>query len=635
MMSLDMTEKKNKNRKIKSEVLAVLDSFDKEMPSNPGLFFSKEKTENNLSEEFSAFDEQLKERQLKPGQIVKGKILQLTEDQVLVGINYKSEGLIPRSEFSHFNKAEEEELKEGSMVDVYIEQMEDRNGVVVLSKDKANLKKVWKNIIRAQADDEVIPGRVLAVIKGGLTVDVGVKAFLPGSQLDIRPVKNPASFVGQILDFKILKLNQKRGNVVLSRKAVLEKDRVKITNNTDIKEGSIVKGIVKNITSYGAFIDLGDRDGLLYITDMSWSRIEHPSQLLKLGDALDLKVLKYDVEKNRISLGLKQLTEEKWEENILKYQVGQIVKGKVSTVVDYGIFVGLEEGVEGLVHVNELSWVKHNKPSLEMFKAGDELEVKIIDIKKASRKISLSVKQTQESPWLNLKEEYEAGQEGEFEVVSVSDFGLFVKVKDGVDGLIRAVDLSWTESIKPTDKYKAGDKVKAKVLDIDIESEKFSLGIKQLTKDPWDLLEDRFSIGSRHEVEVTKVVDFGAFVKLQDNIEGLIHISELSKKRVAKVEDVVKPGDKVLAEIVSIDKAAKKVGLSIRLVESNPSAGQSYDKAVPKSSIMENFFAKALKKSIRSEAEENRSEAKGNHSEDGENHSEAKQNTEETKKEDG
>ena len=602
------TEKKNKTRKTKSEVLATLDSFDKEIPSNPGWFFSKENSEKGSSEPFQDFEEQLKDRQFKPGQIVKGKILQVNDDQVLVDINYKSEGVISRSEFSHFSDSSEEEPKEGAMVEVYIEHIEDKNGVVVLSKDKANLKKVWKNIIKAQANDEVIPGKVLSVIKGGMTVDVGVKAFLPGSQLDIRPIKNTSSFVGQVLDFKILKLNQKRGNVVLSRKAVLEKDRAKITNNTDIKEGSIVSGIVKNITSYGAFIDLGDRDGLLYITDMSWSRIEHPSQLLKLGDTLDLKVLKYDTEKNRISLGLKQLTEEKWEESILKYSVGQVVKGKVSTVVDYGIFVGLEEGLEGLVHVNELSWTKRSKTPLEMFKSGDELEVKIIDIKKASRKISLSVKQTQESPWLKLKEEYEVGQEGEFEVVSISDFGLFVKIKDGVDGLIRAVDLSWSENIKPTDKYKVGDKVKAKVLDMDTESERFSLGIKQLTEDPWTVLETRFPIGSRHDVEVTKVVDFGAFVKLQDHIEGLIHISELSPKRVSKVEDVVQPGDKVRAEIITLDRMAKKVGLSIRLVESNPDIeiNNKEKSPTPKAGIMENFFAKALKKSIRSDEEENK-----------------------------
>ena len=599
---LDTTEKKNK--KAKSEALATLDSFDKEIPSNPGWFFSKDKASSSSEAgPLKDFEDYLKDRQLKPGQIVKGKILKVSNDQVLVDINYKSEGVISRSEFSHFSDSSEEELKEGAMVEVYIEQMEDKNGVVVLSKDKANLKKVWKNIIKAHTNDEVIPGKVLAVIKGGLTVDVGVKAFLPGSQLDIRPIKNTSSFVGQVLDFKILKLNQKRGNVVLSRKAVLEKDRAKITNNTDIKEGSIVTGIVKNITSYGAFIDLGERDGLLYITDMSWSRIEHPNQLLKLGDTLELKVLKYDTEKNRISLGLKQLTEEKWEENLLKYSVGQVIKGKVSTVVDYGVFVSLEEGLEGLVHVNELSWTKRSKSPVETFKAGDELEVKIIDIKKASRKISLSVKQTQESPWLKLAEEYKVGQEGEFEVVSISDFGIFVKIKEGVDGLIRAVDLSWSESIKPPEKYKVGDKVKAKVLDMDVESEKFSLGIKQLTEDPWTVLETHFPIGSRHDVEVSKIVDFGAFVKLEANIEGLIHISELSTKRVSKVEDVVQPGDKVRAEIVTLDRMAKKVGLSIRLVESNPDIeiDETAKAKAQKPGIMENFFAKALKKSIRPE----------------------------------
>ncbi|MCZ0931993.1 MAG: S1 RNA-binding domain-containing protein, partial [Oligoflexia bacterium] len=447
-----------------------------------------------------------------------------------------------------------------------------------------------------------IQGNVISAVKGALSVDVGIKAFLPGSQLDLRPVRNLDSFVGQTLDFKIIKVNHKRGNIVLSRRAILEKEKSNFPESSEVKEGAIVSGFVKNITAYGAFIDLGDRDGLLHITDMSWSRIEHPNQLFKVGQKLDLKILKFDSEKNRVSLGLKQLSEEKWEENVSKYEEGQIVKAKVSSFIDYGVFVSLGEGIEGLVHVNELSWSRRAKPPSQMLKVGQEVEVKILEIKKASRKLSLSIKQTQENPWLKLTDQFQVGQVGEFEIVAVSDFGLFVKVTEEVDGLIRAVDLSWAGNIKPAEKYKAGDRVKAKVLDIDVSNERFSLGIKQTQENPWSLLEEKYPVGSRHKVEVIRTVDFGAFVQVEENIEGLIHISELSKKRVNKVEDVVKVGDKVTAEILNIDKSAKKIGLSIRLVESSSdiSTGSSKESsAQAKPRVMENFFAKALKKSMK------------------------------------
>ena len=366
------------------------------------------------------------------------------------------------------------------------------------------------------------------------------------------------------------------------------------------------------------FIDLGARDGLLYITDMSWSRIEHPSELLKLGQKLKLKVLKIDEEKNRISLGLKQMSEDHWETDVSKYEVGQIVKVRVSSVVDYGLFVKLEEGFEGLIHVHELSWSrKQNTSTFDRFKQGDELSVKILDIKKESRKLSLSLKQAQENPWLKIKELYSEGQEGQFEVSSISDFGVFVKITEELDGLIRLGDLSWSENIKPSEKYKVGDKLKAKILDIDIDSQRVSLGVKQLEKNPWDLVEEKYSVGSRHEVEVIKIVDFGAFVRLEENIEGLIHISELSRKRVSQVSEVLQVGDKVTAEILSIDKVAKKIGLSIRLLESSSSqtsvekevaekgtGEQASVKDKQKPKIMENFFAKALKKSIKNTEEE-------------------------------
>ena len=598
-MSLFMNEIKNKNRKTKAEVLALLDSLDKDVPPNEGPVSSKEKERQEFE---NIFENSIQSQNFKVGQIVSGQIVKISSDHVMVDINYKSEGVIPRSEFSQFD-SHENELKEGQKIEVYIEKIEDKNGVVVLSRDKANIRKVWQNIIKTHENDEIISGKVIAAVKGGLSIDVGIKAFLPGSQWDLRPVRNLEAFVGQTLDFKIIKINHKRGNIVLSRRAILEKERTKPPESFDVKEGSVVTGFVKNVTAYGAFIDLGDRDGLLHITDMSWSRIEHPNQILKVGQKLDLKVLKFDADKNRVSLGLKQMNEEKWEENVSKYEEGQIVKAKVSSFIDYGVFVLLDEGIEGLVHVNELSWSRRAKQASQMLKVGQEIEVKILEIKKANRRLSLSFKQTQENPWMKLKDQFEVGQVGEFEVVSVSDFGVFVKITEQIDGLIRLTDLSWTENIKPTEKYKEGDKVTAKVLDIDVSNEKFSLGIKQTKENPWSLLEEKYPIGSRHEVEVIRTVEFGAFVQLENNIEGLIHISELSKKRVDKVEDVVKAGDKVKAEILNIDKSAKKIGLSIRLAESSPDVSEEIpttQKAKEsKPRVMENFFAKALKKSMK------------------------------------
>lgn len=593
-MSLLMSDigKKSQNRYTKAEASAALDALDKELPLNPGQLSS-------FGEEFEKiFHSEIQNKAFKAGQVVEGQILKITDDNVIVDINYKSEGIIPRSEFHQFN--EENPLEIGQKVEVYIEQIEDKNGTVVLSKDKANLKKAWMDIIRAKENDEIIQGKVLAVVKGGLSVDIGIKAFLPGSQLDIRPVRKMDAFVGQTLDFKIIKMNHKRGNIILSRRAILEKEREKLPKLTEISKGSVVKGIVKNITNYGAFIDLGDKDGLLHITDMSWSRVEHPGDLLHIGQEIELKVLKVDTEKNRISLGLKQLDETKWEEAISQFEIGSIVKGKVSSIVDYGAFILLEGGLESLVHLNEISWNRKVKNPQNILKVGEEVSVKIIDIKKSSHKLNLSIKQTQPNPWLDIQQQIQIGDIKEFEVVSISDFGLFLKINDQIDGLVRLSDLSWTENIKPSEKYKVGDKVKAKVLDINVEEEKLSLGIKQLEENPWAKVEEKYPIGSRHEVEIVRILDFGVFVKVEKNIEGLIHISELSKKRVDKIENVVKLGDKVTAEILSIDKDAKKIALSIRVIESSSINSQDVKNSKDKSkaNFMENLFAKALKQSI-------------------------------------
>lgn len=607
-MSLFMNDTANKKitRQNKTEALAALDALDKDFPSNPGQL-----NPSSFGEDFEKiFSSEIQSKEIKSGQVVEGSVIKVTNDHVIVDINYKSEGIIPRSEFHQFN--EDNPIKTGQKVEVYIEQIENKHGIVVLSKDKANIKKAWQDIIQAKEKDETIKGKIIGIVKGGLSVDIGIKAFLPGSQVDIRPIRKMDSLVGQTYDFKIIKLNHKRGNIILSRRAVLEKEREKLPKMEEISKDSIVKGIVKNITNYGAFIDLGDRDGLLHITDMSWSRVEHPSDLLQVGQELDLKVLKVDTEKNRISLGLKQLDEKKWEEAVSQFEVGSIVRGRVSSLVDYGAFISLPGGLEGLVHLNEISWNRKIKNPQQILKSGEELDVKIIDIKKSNHKLNLSIKQTQENPWLKIKEKFQTGETGEFEIVSISDFGLFLKINDKIDGLVRSTDISWTENINPLENYKIGDQIKAKILDINIEEEKFSLGVKQLEADPWSRVEEAYPIGSRHEVEVSRIVDFGVFVKMEKNIEGLIHISELSKKRVNNIEEIVKLGDQVTAEILSIDKDAKKIALSIRVIESDSTAPQPSKENKEKSSprFMENLFAKALKKSIKMEEKPDQEDTK-------------------------
>ncbi|MGI9548686.1 MAG: 30S ribosomal protein S1 [Bdellovibrionales bacterium] len=594
------TEEKKKNKKL--EVLAALDAGDKDIPANPGQL---EEASKGTTEFDQLFNSTIVNKEFKVGDIVKGKITEIRNDCVIVDIDYKSESIIPKSEFRALEG--QEKIEVGQEIEVCIDQLENENGIIVLSKDKADIKKAWQDIIKATENNETVKGLVIAQVKGGLSVDIGVRAFLPGSQLNVRPVRNMKSYIGQTLDFKVIKVNQKRGNIVLSRKVILEKERANLPESAELKEGSIVKGIVKNITNYGAFVDLGEIDGLLHITDMSWSRIEHPSDVLKNGQEVDLKILKIDSEKNRISLGLKQLNESQWEDAISKYEVGTVLKGKISNIVDYGAFVTLEDGLEGLVHINEISWTKKIKNASQALKPGEEIQVKIIDIQKDSHKLSLSIKQTMENPWHKISEKYSANQEMEVPIVSISVFGLFVKVDEDIDGLVHVSDLSWTEIVDPFQKYKVGDKVKVKILDINPAEEKFSLGIKQLQDNPWSVVEEKYPVGSRHLVEVTRVVEFGVFVKLQKDIEGLIHISELSKKRIDKPQDVVSVGDEVTAEILNIDQDSKKIGLSIRIVESEGDSKEAVKRTTHKkqntnnknnSGFMGNMFAKALKKSM-------------------------------------
>lgn len=523
---------------------------------------------NPAAEFENLFEASVKERDFKPGDVVKGTVVEVQTDYVLVDINYKSEGLIPINEFRVVEGARD--VKPGDEVEVYIDRVENENGMVVLSKDKADMMRAWNDISRAAENEELIEGTIIAKVKGGLSVDIGVKAFLPGSQIDLRPVRNMDIYIGKKYKFKVIKFNKKRGNIVLSRRALLEEERENLRSQTldAMKEGSIVQGIVKNITDYGAFIDLGGMDGLLHITDMSWGRVKHPSEVIQLGDEIKVMVLKYDAEKERVSLGLKQLQQDPWEAALAQFPVGTKLKGKIVSLADYGAFVELAEGVEGLIHVSEMSWTKRVKHPSQIVNVGDEVDVQVLDVDSTARRISLGMKQLMPNPWVELKNSYVPGTIIEGEVRSITDFGIFVGVEDGIDGLVHISDFSWTKRVNhPSEMFTKGQKVRAVVLGVDIEQERFSLGIKQLEADPWANIDVKYGVGTQHDVKVVKIADFGVFVELEADIEGLIHISELSTDRIAKAEDVVKEGDSIKAEIISIDRDARKIGLSAKLVK--------------------------------------------------------------------
>ncbi len=550
-----------KNKPDKLTVIKTLDKYDADIEKNPSSLGSYEGDES--------FDKLLAEsdkRTFNSGEIVKGKVVDIQDDFVLVDINYKSEGLVPIGEFKNSKGTN---VNIGDDVEVYIERKENENGMVIVSKDKADIFKSWNDMSKVAQNSGVVEGMVLARVKGGLSVDIGVKAFLPGSQIDLRPVRNLEAYIGKKFKFKVIKFNEKRGNIVVSRRALLEEDRESLKTNTldSIKSGESIKGIVKNITDYGAFIDLGGMDGLLHITDISWKRVKHPSEVLKIGDQIDVKVLKYNENTGRVSLGLKQLEPDPWVEVISSFKIGDKAKGKVVSITDYGAFVELKNGVEGLIHVSEMSWTKRIKHPSEHVSIGEEVEVVVLATDTENRRISLGMKQLGDNPWEKLSKAYEVGSIIEGEIKSITDFGIFVGVEDGVDGLVHISDLSWTKKIRhPSELYKKGDVIRAVVLSVNVQEERFSLGVKQLEEDPWSYVDTKFAAGTVHDVEAVKITDFGVFVKLDKNIEGLIHISELSTERVDKASDVVNVGDTIKAEVVTLDKEARKIVLSARSV---------------------------------------------------------------------
>jgi small subunit ribosomal protein S1 len=516
-------------------------------------------------EDFAAmFEASLRERGgegvLKEGEIVKGTIIQLTKDFAVVDVGYKSEGQVPISEF--VNAKGEVTIKVGDAVDVLLEARENDSGMVVLSKEKADKMRIWDEISAACERDEIVKGTIVGRVKGGLSVDIGVKAFLPGSQVDIRPVRNLDQYISKEFEFKVIKFNKKRGNIVLSRRVLLEKQREELKKETlkKLKEGAILTGVVKNLTDYGAFIDLGGIDGLLHITDMSWGHVRHPSEVFNVGDEVRVAVLKFDPQTERVSLGLKQIQEDPWHRADEKYPVGTRVKGKVVSVIDYGAFIEIEPGVEGLVHVSEMSWTKRVKHPSKMLNVGDQVEAVVLDIDPKAKRIALGMKQIEANPWTLLEDKYPIGA-----VKNVTDFGIFVGVEEGIDGLVHVSDLSWTKHVKhPSELYKKGDEVQAVVLNIDVENERFSLGIKQLQQDPWETLAERQPVGSRVKGKVTKVTDFGAFVEIEQGIEGLVHVSEMREERVENPRDVCKEGDEVEVKIIDINTTDRKVALSIK-----------------------------------------------------------------------
>ena len=522
--------------------------------------------ETSMEELMDLYEESFK--RFAEGEVVTGRVISVDKDHVLVDIGYKSEGQIRIHEFYDENGNIEVDVDDA--VEVMVEWWDDENEVVVLSKEKAEKVKVWEEIKRAYDADEPIEGVIVARVKGGFSVDIGVNAFLPGSQADLRPVRNLDEMVGKSFMYKILKYNRKRSNVVLSRRVILETERESKRAETlsSIEEGKVVKGAVKNITEYGVFVDLGGVDGLLHITDISWGRVKHPSELFGVGDEITVKILNLDLERERVSLGMKQLSPDPWSTASEKYTVGSKVSGRVVSLTDYGAFVELEEGIEGLIHVSEMSWTRKVRHPNKVVSVGEEVEAVILDIKPDNRRISLGMKQAVPNPWDVISDKYPVGTTIEGKIKNITDFGLFIGIDEGIDGLVHISDLSWTKRIKhPSELYKKGDTVQAIVLEIDKENERFSLGVKQIQVDPWETVAERYAVGSEITGTVTNVTDFGVFIELEEGIEGLVHVSEISKEKIKTPVGMFNIGDVLTARVMNINSDERRIGLSIKRMD--------------------------------------------------------------------
>ena len=512
---------------------------------------------------------------VEENEIIQGRVLEVGNEYVLVDIGYKSEGRIPLDEFK--DAQGKVSIVPGDMVDVLVEEREDDSGQCILSKEKADRQKVWELISEKAEADELVRGIITSRVKGGLQVDIGVKAFLPGSQVELRPTRNLDRYIGQEYAFKIIKFNKQRGNIVLSRRALLEKEREHLKKKTleKLQEGAIIEGIVKNITEYGAFVDLGGIDGLLHITDMSWGRVNHPSEMFNIGDEVTVKVRSFNPESERVSLGYKQLTPDPWEGAENRYPVGVQIFGKVVSLIDYGAFVELEEGIEGLIHISEMSWTRRIKHPSRVVTEGDVIEVVVLSLDPRDKKVSLGMKQIEPNPWTLLEERYPVGTRILGKIRNITDFGIFIGIEDGIDGLVHISDISWTQKIRhPSELYKRGDEVEAVVLNIDVSNERFSLGIKQLSPDPWELIPSKYPPGKIVVANITKLTDFGAFAEIEEGVEGLIHISELANERIEDPSQVVKVGEEHKVEIISIDPKERKIALSIKSFQRRNESGR-------------------------------------------------------------
>ncbi|MDF1551636.1 MAG: 30S ribosomal protein S1 [Deferrisomatales bacterium] len=505
----------------------------------------------------------------KQGEVAMGRIIKVSSDFAVVDIGYKSEGMVNLNEFRGPD-GKKLEVAVGDQVEVLVERLEDDDGMVVLSKDKADKIRVWDVISEAAEKDEPVDGKIVARIKGGLSVDIGVRAFLPGSQVALRPVRQLEKLIGETYQFKIIKFNRRRGNIVLSRRVLLEKERESQRKDIlkKLEEGAVLLGVVKNVTDYGAFIDLGGIDGLLHVTDMSWGRVNHPSEMFDIGEEVTVKVLSFDPERERVSLGLKQLQPDPWTTAEDTYPIGSKVMGKVVSITDYGAFVELERGIEGLVHISEMSWTKRvNHPS-EKVAIGEQVEVMILNLDTNRKRISLGIKQCQANPWDMLEGRYPPGAVVRGTIRNITDFGVFLGVEEGIDGLIHVSDLSWTKRVThPATLYTVGDEVEAVVLSIDKENERFSLGVKQLHPDPWAGIHTRYRVGSIVTGKATNLTEFGIFVELEPGIEGLVHISEVSSDKVEDLSKVIAVGQEVQAEVLNIDQEERKISLSMKAIE--------------------------------------------------------------------
>ncbi len=555
----------------------------------------KENYEDMYAESFKRFEE---------GELVIGRIIAIDKDYVLVDIGYKSEGQIRIQEFKDDHGNINASL--GDDVEVMVEYWDEEEERVVLSKEKAAKVKIWEDIKNSYDNDETIEGVILARVKGGFSVDIGVQAFLPGSQADLRPIRNLDEMVGKTFTFKILKYNRKRSNIVLSRRVILELERESKRSATleSIHEGKVVEGIVKNITEYGVFVDLGGVDGLLHITDISWGRVKHPSELFSVGDKITVKILSFDLEKEKVSLGMRQLTEDPWATVTEKYPVGSRITGKVVSLTDYGAFIELEEGIEGLIHVSEMSWTRKIRHPSKVVSIGDTVESVVLDIKPENRRISLGMKQIVPNPWNVISKKYPIGTTIEGKVKNITDFGLFVGIDEGIDGLVHISDISWTKRIKhPSELYSKGDVIQAIVLDIEKEHERFSLGIKQLGTDPWTTVAERYEVGKEITGTVTNITDFGVFVELEEGIEGLVHVSEISAEKIKTPVGKFNINDVITAKVMNINGEERRIGLSIKqldIEDDKALLGEYVDNRGPATSA----FGDILRENLQNESNE-------------------------------